>query len=169
MNNAKSPFASGAKGRVIRGTTLIGESSIEASSHSQPVNEGYPSLGLLSPAQLPGEFSLCLAFPGTPIAGLPPGLSQLAEGMTYYSCSQLLQYYPNSGPYPRPSQVNPDYPFTYVSQPCGSFSPLVMEKNSSCSFSVIGPREPAPTGRPSMVLIGVISAAVPVKNTSSAA
>ena len=41
-------------------------------------------------------------------------------------------------------------------------------KNSFCSRSVIGPRLPSPTGILSTERTGVISAAVPVRNTSSA-
>ncbi len=58
---------------------------------------------------------------------------------------------------------------TGVSQPSVSgFSPLITLKNSFCSFSVIGPRLPEPIVIRSTERIGLTSAAVPVKNTSSA-
>jgi len=58
---------------------------------------------------------------------------------------------------------------TAVNQPClSSSSPLVIPKNARCSASVIGPRRPAPICTPSTERIGVISAAVPVKKSSSA-
>src|SRR5262249_30001908 len=46
--------------------------------------------------------------------------------------------------------------------------PLTTSKNNDWIFSVTGPREPRPIGRPSSSRIGVTSAAVPVKNASSA-
>ena len=46
--------------------------------------------------------------------------------------------------------------------------PLTTSKNIDCSFSVIGPRLPAPMTRLSSSRIGVTSAAVPVKKASSA-
>ena len=46
--------------------------------------------------------------------------------------------------------------------------PLTVSKNSFCSFAVIGPRVPSPIGAMSYSRIGVTSAAVPVKNASSA-
>ena len=46
--------------------------------------------------------------------------------------------------------------------------PLTMSKNALWIFSVIGPREPAPISMRSSSRIGVTSAAVPVKNASSA-
>ena len=59
--------------------------------------------------------------------------------------------------------------FTYVSQPTYfSVSPLVAEKNAPWSSFVTGPRWPSPTIRSSTSRIGVISAAVPEKKTSSA-
>ena len=45
--------------------------------------------------------------------------------------------------------------------------PLTMSKNALWIFSVIGPREPAPSSMRSSSRIGVTSAAVPVKNASS--
>ena len=58
---------------------------------------------------------------------------------------------------------------TGISQPnrSGTF-PFTMSKNAFCSFSVTGPREPFPISMRSTERIGVISAAVPEKNTSSA-
>ena len=47
-------------------------------------------------------------------------------------------------------------------------SPLVAAKNASCNSLVTGPRCPTPIARSSTSRIGVISAAVPVKKTSSA-
>ena len=47
------------------------------------------------------------------------------------------------------------------------FRPLTMSKNALWIFSVIGPREPAPSSMRSSSRIGVTSAAVPVKNASS--
>ena len=46
--------------------------------------------------------------------------------------------------------------------------PLTMSKNAVWIFSVIGPREPLPSSMRSSSRIGVTSAAVPVKKTSSA-
>ena len=58
---------------------------------------------------------------------------------------------------------------TYASQSLYfSERPLTISKNADCNFSVIGPRLPAPIIRPSSSRIGVTSAAVPVKNASSA-
>ncbi len=45
--------------------------------------------------------------------------------------------------------------------------PLTMSKNAVWIFSVIGPREPAPSSMRSSSRIGVTSAAVPVKKASS--
>ena len=52
--------------------------------------------------------------------------------------------------------------------PCFSFLPLTQSKNSFCNLAVIGPIVPLPMVRPSSSRIGVTSAAVPVKNASSA-
>jgi hypothetical protein len=49
-----------------------------------------------------------------------------------------------------------------------SFLPATKSKYADCIFSVIGPLEPQPIILASTSLIGVISAAVPVKNASSA-
>src|SRR6185369_4342729 len=58
---------------------------------------------------------------------------------------------------------------TGVSQPnTSSASPVMISKNCLCISAVIGPRRPAATCTLSTERIGVISAAVPVKNTSSA-
>ncbi len=58
---------------------------------------------------------------------------------------------------------------TGSSQPAYSgTSPLVAAKNVSWSFFVTGPRPPPPTRRSSISRIGQTSAAVPVKNASSA-
>ena len=58
---------------------------------------------------------------------------------------------------------------TFVSHACRSgFFPLTVSKNIFCSRAVIGPRRPPPMGRWSYSRIGVTSAAVPVKNASSA-
>ena len=46
--------------------------------------------------------------------------------------------------------------------------PFTMLKYLDCMASVIGPRFPFPIIRLSISLMGVISAAVPVKNSSSA-
>src|SRR5262245_21887792 len=46
--------------------------------------------------------------------------------------------------------------------------PLTTSKNAFCSAFVTGPARPAPIWRPSSSRIGVTSAAVPVKNASSA-
>jgi hypothetical protein len=46
--------------------------------------------------------------------------------------------------------------------------PATTSKNAFCSVAAIGPREPAPIVRRSISRIGVTSAAVPVRNTSSA-
>src|SRR5690606_10696830 len=48
------------------------------------------------------------------------------------------------------------------------FLPLTTSKKALCSFSVMGPREPAPIWTRSSSRIGVTSAAVPVKKASSA-
>ena len=45
---------------------------------------------------------------------------------------------------------------------------MITPKNSVCSFSATGPRRPLPIGMRSMERMGVISAAVPEKKTSSA-
>src|SRR6266436_6470495 len=59
--------------------------------------------------------------------------------------------------------------FTAESQPWRScLLPLVIAKNSFCSFSVMGPRKPRPIWIRSIERTGVISTAVPEKNTSSA-
>src|ERR1035441_10776557 len=59
--------------------------------------------------------------------------------------------------------------YTGESQPCRSGRvPLITPKNSVCSFSVTGPRCPLPMVMRSMERMGVISAAVPEKKTSSA-
>src|SRR5262245_50513457 len=50
---------------------------------------------------------------------------------------------------------------------CGN-RPWTASKKICCSLRVIGPGFPSPTVRPSTSLIGVISTAVPEKNTSSA-
>src|SRR5262245_18713503 len=50
---------------------------------------------------------------------------------------------------------------------CGD-RPWTASKNICCSLRVMGPGFPSPTVRPSTSLIGVISTAVPEKNTSSA-
>src|SRR5262245_12794570 len=61
------------------------------------------------------------------------------------------------------------YLVTNASQsPGASFSPEVMAKKSFCSCAVMGPRFPLPILERSMLRMGVISAAVPVKKTSSA-
>jgi hypothetical protein len=61
------------------------------------------------------------------------------------------------------------YSYTGVSQPCRSgISPSVRPKNSTWRRSVMGPRRPAPMVTLSIERMGVISAAVPVKKTSSA-
>ena len=58
---------------------------------------------------------------------------------------------------------------TGSSQPqLSGVAPVNRPKNAFCSASVIGPRLPAPTVMWSTERIGVISAAVPVKNISSA-
>jgi len=46
--------------------------------------------------------------------------------------------------------------------------PFTMSKNAAWIFSVTGPRWPAPSVMRSSSRIGVTSAAVPVKNASSA-
>jgi hypothetical protein len=98
------------------------------------------------------------------------------RSFVYTSFNSMLVFHANSTAdrYPVKHQVHSlvrrlAHSFTYVSQPCGSFSPRVMAKNSSCRLLVIGPREPLPTAILSTILIGVISAAVPVKKISSAA
>ena len=59
--------------------------------------------------------------------------------------------------------------YTFVSQLyLSSISPLKMPKKRFCNFSAIGPRRPSPILILSIERIGEISAAVPVKNTSSA-
>src|SRR5690242_10366738 len=61
------------------------------------------------------------------------------------------------------------YAATGVSQSaCFSAFPLTVSKNAFCMRVVIGPRFPSPIVRPSTSRIGVTSAAVPVKNASSA-
>src|SRR5690349_6955855 len=56
-----------------------------------------------------------------------------------------------------------------VSQPClSSRVPLITPKNAFCNCSATGPRLPLPIVILSIDRIGVISAAVPLKNTSSA-
>lgn len=70
------------------------------------------------------------------------------------------------------TQIKP-HPFagysTGVSHPYwSSSSPSMMPKNCCWIAWVTGPRLPSPTGKRSTERIGVISAAVPVKNTSSA-
>jgi len=58
---------------------------------------------------------------------------------------------------------------TYSSQPrVSSVSPLNRPKNAFCIAVVIGPRLPAPIVMPSTERMGETSAAVPVKNSSSA-
>ena len=49
-----------------------------------------------------------------------------------------------------------------------STSPRTVSKNTCCSFWVIGPGFPEPTSRSSTERIGTTSAAVPVRNASSA-
>ncbi len=49
-----------------------------------------------------------------------------------------------------------------------AFLPCTASKNNRCSFRVIGPHSPDPMVRLSSSRIGVTSAAVPVKNASSA-
>ena len=56
----------------------------------------------------------------------------------------------------------------FVAINAATMAPETMEKNSSCTRLVIGPRLPAPMVMRSIVRTGVTSAAVPVKNTSSA-
>ena len=46
--------------------------------------------------------------------------------------------------------------------------PLTRFLKSAMSCRVIGPGWPVPTGRPSILVTGIISAAVPVRNDSSA-
>ena len=57
---------------------------------------------------------------------------------------------------------------TWASQ-CAYFGlrPLTISKNADWIFSVMGPREPAPSGMRSNSRMGVTSAAVPVKKASS--
>ncbi len=58
---------------------------------------------------------------------------------------------------------------TKVSQsPGASRSPEVISKKTFWMRSVMGPRRPSPTWMRSTLLMGVISAAVPEKNSSSA-
>ena len=58
---------------------------------------------------------------------------------------------------------------TGSSQPyLSGVAPVNRPKNAFCSFSVTGPRRPLPTVMRSTERMGVISAAVPVKNSSSA-
>jgi hypothetical protein len=58
---------------------------------------------------------------------------------------------------------------TGVSQLRGSGAdPRVSARKRSWTRTVTGPRDPGPTGRPSIVWMGVISATVPLKKASEA-
>src|SRR5690606_138761 len=58
--------------------------------------------------------------------------------------------------------------FTNESHPCGSLPAWMTSKKACWSFAVMGPRRPSPMVYLSTERMGVISAAVPVKNSSSA-
>lgn len=85
-----------------------------------------------------------------------------------FSCRVKLQ--DTSAPHRHDFLSNPaQSTSTKVSQPHLSATlPSTMPKKTSWMALVTGPRLPAPTGMRSIVRMGVISAAVPVKKTSSA-
>ena len=53
-----------------------------------PITCGMPDPGFSGAAPRRVRPLISVALPWAPVAGLPPGISRLAAGMAYYSCSQ---------------------------------------------------------------------------------
>ena len=79
-------------------------------------------------------------------------------GVTIESCTPVP---------PVPPKPDPKPPGDGKLDPVGALG-RIRFGNAGCTATVIGPRRPSPTGWPSTERMGVTSAAVPVKNASSA-